>query len=350
MYERRLFNMELWPTTGNFLEILIREDMLTRYGVRFITADEERARQIRAVKEFRGGKNSYQAYLTGGVTVNPQQLYNRGLRLKPGMYQVSFQARRLTEDELRLFVSISGINDPLWNHQQMSLNTWDIDDAYRRFGWTFFVPGNGEQDVQLNLVTDYGACEFMKVWVRGVDFEADHIREYPVKSETGVGLFENVQWQGNAFFASQVRVVEPESGSDLRMKAAEQVLFNPHREVQWVGPAVKPVLPKQLGTGRILEWEQSVNRVRAFVEVSGNPALFVLPCGYDAGWSAWQDGLESRVVPVDGISRGVVVEEGKHEISLVYWPNVFVVGGAVTAFSLLILTIVFASGLAARSV
>ncbi len=347
-YARRLFGWELWPTTGQFVELLARTDMLRRYGIRYIVADSLRGRQIGSLKEFAGdGRNDVREVLAKAVTVTPDQPFVRELELGAGMYRLSFQARRTTADQLRLFVSVRGWTDELWGHQQLGLETWDIGESYRQFSWTFFVPRSAGRATQLSLVTQLGQCEFKGVVLSGTSFNLDHLREHPVKSGEGVRLFENLTWRGDGFFAEKVRIIKGDDvADDSRMLAADWVLFSPQRDATWVVPNGTAGLPDQLGTGRVVSVTETVNGVKATVEVERGRGLFVLPAGYNRGWLATVDGLETKVYCADGISRAVAVPEGRHEVTLSYAPNSFTVGLAVTVFAGLILAVILTKGMA----
>ena len=70
------------------------------------------------------------------------------------------------------------------------------------------------------------------------------------------------------------------------------------------------------------------------------PGLLVVTDQYYPGWEAFVDGEPVPTYAVDGIFRGVFLEKGSHMIKFIYRPLTFVIGGIISAVSLLI-TIVF---------
>ncbi len=76
---------------------------------------------------------------------------------------------------------------------------------------------------------------------------------------------------------------------------------------------------------RVVEWTPS----RVVVEAQG-PGLLVLSEMYDPDWRAAVDGQEAEIVRVEGVLRGVYLEEGHHRIAFAYWPSGLTVGIAIT--------------------
>ena len=56
------------------------------------------------------------------------------------------------------------------------------------------------------------------------------------------------------------------------------------------------------------------------------------------GWKAYIDGEEVKIVKVNGVFRGIYVEEGNHNIEFIFAPLDFYVGALITgAFYLVVL-------------
>ena len=67
-----------------------------------------------------------------------------------------------------------------------------------------------------------------------------------------------------------------------------------------------------------------------------SPGLLVVTDQYYPGWQAYIDGEPTPIYAVDGIFRGVFLEEGVHKIEFKYRPLSFIIGALVSIGSLLI--------------
>ncbi len=56
------------------------------------------------------------------------------------------------------------------------------------------------------------------------------------------------------------------------------------------------------------------------------PGVLVLTDSFYPGWKAWVDGVESEIVRVNGLVRGVYLTEGRHEVVFKYQPWTFRLG------------------------
>ncbi len=349
-FQRRLFGWELWPTTGRYLELLTREDILTRYGIQYIIADPTMAARIDEVKRYRPGLlDGYKEFFTGYTTVNPRQNFSRSVRLNPGMYKLHFRARRSSPAEFRVFISVAGLTNPLWNTQQLGLTTWDIDGMERLFEWFFFIPTGAGREVQIHFSSDMGEGEFRNIQLAKVPFSLDHLTSRPVAGGDGIIIYENTRYAGNVFFAEKIKRIDGAMPfASLRETAIENILFYSGRDrTQLVCPE-KAELPATPGTGDIIEVNDKINRMTIRVEAKNRQAVVVIPGGFDRGWQAVVDGAEVPLLCADGISRAVTVPSGIHDITLVYLPKALITGSALSLFTALILLTILASGMVAE--
>ncbi|MFA5864664.1 MAG: hypothetical protein WC975_08245 [Phycisphaerae bacterium] len=336
-YQRRLFGWELWPTTEQYLGLLSRNDLLNRYGIRYIVADAKMGKQIDALKAFRSdGKKDFKEFFASFVNVNPSTHYGKEVFLDRGLYRLDFHVRRTTEDQLRLFISFSGLQNALWSDQQLSLTTWDVDKNFRKFQWYFFIPAR--QATKISFHADYGASEFKNIQLSGVSFNLDYLKSLAGNSADGIRIYENINWPGQGFFAKTAKMV------DSRMKAIDQILFFGHTEQTYLVSGSGLTLPSVLGRGRILEFKEGLNSIYIRVAVKERSAVFVIPAGFDSGWQVRVDNRETNLLCADGISRAVVVPVGEHEITLNYMPRSLMIGAGITVFSGLILMTIFLAG------
>jgi hypothetical protein len=89
--------------------------------------------------------------------------------------------------------------------------------------------------------------------------------------------------------------------------------------------------------GRVVEW--TPNRIR--VEAEG-PGLLVLSEVYDPDWQARMDGEVAEIVRVEGILRGVYLEDGLHRVEFVYWPSGLTVAISMTVAGVVCLAALWA--------
>jgi hypothetical protein len=66
------------------------------------------------------------------------------------------------------------------------------------------------------------------------------------------------------------------------------------------------------------------------------PGLLILTDQYYPGWQAFVDGKQATIYAVDGIFRGVFLEEGRHVIEFKYRPPSFIIGAMISLLSLLV--------------
>jgi hypothetical protein len=72
-----------------------------------------------------------------------------------------------------------------------------------------------------------------------------------------------------------------------------------------------------------------------FVEVSTEvPGLLILTEQYYPGWKAYVNGKETIIHAVDGIFRGVFLDEGVHSVQFKYQPLSFTIGGIISILAL----------------
>lgn len=129
-----------------------------------------------------------------------------------------------------------------------------------------------------------------------------------------------------------------------------RVVFDP-REMAWIEHEDGGEIPQQWGTGLIGE-EESVAvtardslRTELTAKVQGAPALVVLSDVFYPGWKLFVDGVETPILRVNRLMRGVVIPPGEHRILYVYEPMSVRLGAGLTLLGLIGLA---ALGIAAR--
>lgn len=134
---------------------------------------------------------------------------------------------------------------------------------------------------------------------------------------------------GNAWFVGKsVTAADADGEMALLGKidpAREAVIYNPDTE-----PGTVTEYP---GGGEISLTEYSPNRMAySCSSPSGGLAVFS-EIYYPAGWKAFVDGKESKILRADYVLRALEIEEGDHNIEFIYAPESFRTGEAISAAS-----------------
>ena len=84
-----------------------------------------------------------------------------------------------------------------------------------------------------------------------------------------------------------------------------------------------------------LECERLGPNVRECTVTTAQNALLVVSESFDDGWHATVDGLEAAVHRVNLNMQGVSVPAGAHEVRLMYRPRAVLIGGVISALTLI---------------
>ncbi len=96
----------------------------------------------------------------------------------------------------------------------------------------------------------------------------------------------------------------------------------------------QPMATAVMGTGTVALSYPTERRVVMDVR-SDRGGLVVLHDSFADGWSARVDGKPAEVLPVNVLSRGVIVPPGAHRVEMRYMPAVFIAAVAISAATLL---------------
>lgn len=135
--------------------------------------------------------------------------------------------------------------------------------------------------------------------------------------ETGVRIWENPQAAPRLFLAPEVRVVASGAEALARLKETPDLT----RQV-WLtqGPALASSWPPERPPGQLREFRLSPNEVQASFEAH-TPGILTLTDSYSPGWRATLNGQEVPVLLVDGVFRGLRLENpGAYEVRFWYRP------------------------------
>jgi len=125
----------------------------------------------------------------------------------------------------------------------------------------------------------------------------------------------------------------------LRARNADDLAFAPNlpfSELRRAAILEDDIPPLDLCStpDRLVFRERTPNSLRIDVEM-GCRGMVVISESYFPGWMALVDGKSTRVYPVYGVLRGVIVERGRHEIEMKYRPFSVMAGSAATFLGLL---------------
>jgi hypothetical protein len=137
-----------------------------------------------------------------------------------------------------------------------------------------------------------------------------------------------------ARFVSRAR--EPAWPADAARSLVDPA-FDPDNEVliDGVTPA-PPVAAGSPASVRVLQ--DDPERVRIGVETD-HPGFLVLADSYAPGWRVRVDGREAPLLRGNFLFRAVALDQGKHRVAMIYRPNSLILGAALSAIGLLLLTL-----------
>lgn len=155
-------------------------------------------------------------------------------------------------------------------------------------------------------------------------------------------VWENTQVLPRAYLAAGESQTATASDCLARVTAAD---FDPRRET--LTPPLAPWTPVPGRFAPLAVTAYAPNRL----SVTGNLAakrLAVVSEAYYPGWHAFVDGVEQRMVPVNGLLRGVLLDQPGKRLEMVYTPGSFAVGAFLSCLALGVLAGVWVAGRTAR--
>jgi hypothetical protein len=175
-----------------------------------------------------------------------------------------------------------------------------------------------------DVVPDLRLLGLLNVRYLAAAFPMDVEGLAPLGEQGGVHLYRNEHALPRAFVVERVTVVEDLEG------ALDWLAENDPAQAAAVEGGTPLDGEGQARLAHIVGW--TANRIE--IEAEG-PGLLVLSEVYDPDWRAEVGGQAAEVVRVDGILRGVVMEEGTHPVVFAYHPAGLTVGAGLTAMGLL---------------
>ncbi len=149
-------------------------------------------------------------------------------------------------------------------------------------------------------------------------------------------------WEGAAWdrcIVSSACAFVPDGRSLLNRLASPG--YDPRREILLEDPPPAWFAAGPVPAGKVLGVEETPNRLRVRVEMSGNGILLVND-SWARGWSARVDGRETPVYRANYLMRAVFLPPGAHDVYFSYRPASFALGAALTVAGALLLVGVLA--------
>ena len=141
-------------------------------------------------------------------------------------------------------------------------------------------------------------------------------------------LLENANVLGRAFVPQHVTVGMQ---SDVALDQMSEV--RDFREHAWITADAVPY-ERANGPGQVTNFRRTRNGYSFEAEMQHDGWVVISNCAWK-GWRAYVDGKRTGMQRANVAFLGVHVGEGKHDVRLVYWPQSFVVGRAVSLVTLI---------------
>ncbi len=318
-YQRRIFSFELWPTTRRWLDIITRPKLLNRFGIEHIIAENEIDKKIQFLaKRINIANTDSKKQYKLNIILNVNNAFSVDISRSDALYQMTFYAKRISDTQLRLHISLTGIKDNLWNNQNFEINRWDVDKNWRRFLWTFYIPPDTSKP-RIRFFTRYGKCELKNIQIIPRTFDFRHLKRYKCQTDTKTFVYENIKLAELPYFAKEIELTKS------RQASADKVLFDIDSDKTYIVSADSNA-PNKIGQGKILSYRQLTNMLIVNVNVFDESALLIIPAGYNHDWHALIDNSPAKLFCADAISRAIIVPKGLHLVTLQYSPASFKVG------------------------
>jgi hypothetical protein len=145
-------------------------------------------------------------------------------------------------------------------------------------------------------------------------------RGTPVYERLGdEGLYETYVNRNALPRAWSVESLVPVSGFDEVLMRLDHLWVNPAREAMLKAEDIERIGRRTFSVGEVAVEDLGLNHVRISADFPGEGFL-VLSDQHYPGWKAYVDGRETEIYEVNGIQRGVVVPEGRHNVEFRYRP------------------------------
>ncbi|MBI5233361.1 MAG: YfhO family protein [Deltaproteobacteria bacterium] len=155
-----------------------------------------------------------------------------------------------------------------------------------------------------------------------------------VYRDSNTSIYENPLAIERVFVASDVEYAssykDAQETASLGSRDPKEIIVLEEKAPDWFRPNSK----QSQVSARIVEYK--ANRVEIKTQTKGNGVL-VLTDTYYPGWKAYVDGKPAKIYRVNGLVRGVFLNNGEHTVIFSYLPLSFTAGSALSLVSLSII-------------
>lgn len=141
-------------------------------------------------------------------------------------------------------------------------------------------------------------------------------------------IYENQTALDRVYF---IEKLIPVSSSDELVEDIDRSVFDPTKHAIILD--YKGSLPGKIEKGKIENLQINPTEVK-FTTVSQLPGFIVLANNFDEGWNLYINNNPTKLYQVNGALQGIMVQDGRNQIRLEYWPKSFDLGLKVSISSL----------------
>ena len=252
--------------------------------------------------------------------------------LKDSLYQLTFDFRADQGHLSDLSINLGDTAHPKF----FGVAPFLMGPGYRPYT-RLYLTGPEDETAELQFITASRAMLYLTNvnLLRVASLPIHHAYRLAMQAED-FSVIENPNYLPRAFCVDRVRSVgsyaeaqsalwEAATPLDLRQEALVQDL-----------PQTAPV---RLGHGEVEGVNDSQNHINLTARCAGTCFLVLTDAQYP-GWKARVDGNEARIFTTNGVVRGLFLPDGRHHVSLCYFPASHGLGLLVTLLSAAVLVVI----------
>lgn len=279
------------------------------------------------------------------------------VELKKGVYRLSFRTESLTQE--RPFVSAL-LFEPPYTDGGLAAHVYPVDIGGNHYGIfgiekpaQYLLAVFNEPPGVGGYEAEHGPIKVTGIKVERLDGYAppaldpaagkNGSRLYVKKFETlSYDVFENTNALPRAYSVS--RLVPAGSFSDVK-RMLDLFEINVSNEAILYEEDLRDIGRSAFAKGEVSIKKYGLHRVEIEADLRGGDGFVVLSDQHYPGWRAFVDGEETTIYETNGMLRGVVVPEGRHEVTFRYLPyGIFALMGLGAALALgIVVYLIFSS-------
>ena len=138
-----------------------------------------------------------------------------------------------------------------------------------------------------------------------------------------------------------VSTIEKASQEEVFLKMKNQN-FDPRTKLFLNEEVASPIDNIKYIGSEVRIWSYEENSIQMQTDSPGNAMLFISETYYPE-WSAYVDGVETKIYLADGFFRAIYLPKGKHSVSMRWNPKIFYVGLVITLAGIFVV-LIFVAG------